>query len=167
MSGTGLVKIRAESKWLRRALSLTLVLAFAGPAVFSGQALADYRITRDHGGEIKQYEAKYARLRDKGERVIIDGICNSACTLLLGILPPNKVCVTPRASLGFHQAYFDQRWTAGVKIISYSGTEELMGYYPQSVKEWIARHGGLTTQMKRVTNGTELWMLVDPCPEEF
>ena len=167
MSGTGQDGLRARSRWLRHGLALALTLGCAGPAVFSGQAWADYRITRDHGGEIKSYEAKYAHLRDKGERVIIDGICNSACTLLLGILPPGKVCVTPRASLGFHQAYFDQRWTAGIKVISYAGTAELMGYYPQSVKEWIARHGGLTTQMKKVTNGTELWALVDPCPDEF
>jgi len=161
MSGTGQDGLRAKSRWWRRGLALALTLGCAGPA------LADYRITRDHGGEIKSYEAKYTHLRDKGERVIIDGICNSACTLLLGILPPGKVCVTPRASLGFHQAYFDQRWTAGIKVISYSGTAELMEYYPQSVKEWIARHGGLTTQMKKVTNGRELWALVDPCPDEF
>jgi len=167
MSGTGRHGLRVTSAWRRRGRGLALLACCAGPAVFSGQAWADYRITRDHGGEIKQYEAKYARLRDKGERVIIDGICNSACTLLLGIMPPGKVCVTPRASLGFHQAYFDQRWTAGVKVTSYAGTAELMGYYPQSVKEWIARHGGLTTQMKKVTNGAELWMLVDPCPDEF
>ena len=130
-------------------------------------ARADLHITRDHGGYVEEYKAKYAHIRDTGQRVIIDGICNSACTLLLGIMPPGKVCVTPRASLGFHQAYFDQRWTAGVKITSYSGTAELMGYYPQPVKEWIARHGGLTTTMKKVANGPELWMLVDPCPDEF
>jgi hypothetical protein len=75
--------------------------------------------------------------------------------------------VTPRASLGFHLAYFDQRWTAGVKITSYAGTEELMGFYPASVKDWIARHGGLTTKMKHLNNGPELWLLVDPCPDEF
>jgi len=32
----------------------------------AGPALADYRITRDHGGEIKSYESKYERLRDAG-----------------------------------------------------------------------------------------------------
>ena len=37
------------------------------------------------------------------------GICNSACTLVLGIVPLNRICATPRASLGFHQAYYDKR----------------------------------------------------------
>jgi hypothetical protein len=46
--------------------------------LLSGPAFADLRITRDHGGHVEQYKAKYAKLRDKGERVIIDGICNSA-----------------------------------------------------------------------------------------
>jgi hypothetical protein len=35
------------------------------------------------------------------------------------------------------------------------------------VRAWIARKGGLSAQMKRVFNGTELWTLIDPCPEEF
>jgi hypothetical protein len=42
-----------------------------------------------------------------------------------------------------------------------------MQYYPQPVKDWIARHGGLTSKMKHVTNGSELWTLVDPCPDEL
>jgi len=130
-------------------------------------ASADYRITRDHGGLVDEYKAKYARLRDSGERIIIDGICNSACTLVLGIVPLNRVCVTPRASLGFHQAYYDKRWTAGVKVASAEGTADLVSYYPSTVKEWIHRNGGLTLQMKHVRNGVDLWTIVDPCPEEF
>jgi hypothetical protein len=135
--------------------------------LMSTAANADYRITRDFGGLVEQYKAKYAKIRDRGERVIIDGICNSACTLVLGIVPLNRVCVTPKASLGFHQAYYDKAWTFGVKVTSYAGTADLVRYYPQSVKEWISRQGGLTPEMKRVKNGPELWMMVDPCPEEF
>ena len=42
-----------------------------------------------------------------------------------------------------------------------------MSVYPASVKSWIARHGGLTPQMKRLKNGAELWAIIDPCPDEF
>ena len=66
-------------------------------------ARADLHITRDHGGYVTEYKAKYERIRDRKERVIIDGICNSACTLVFGIVPMNKICVTPKASLGFHR----------------------------------------------------------------
>jgi hypothetical protein len=144
-----------------RGLSFVLLLALTVPAS------ADLRITRDLGGYVDQYKAKYARVRDANERVIIDGVCNSACTLLLGMVPLNRVCATPRASLGFHQAYYDKRWTAGEKVTSVAGTAELMSIYPRSVKKWIARQGGLGAEMKHLRNGRELWAIVDPCPEEF
>jgi hypothetical protein len=145
-----------------RSLVVIVVLALS-----ASSASADYRITRDHGGLVDQYKEKYAKIRDRGERVIIDGICNSACTLVLGIVPLNRVCVTPKASLGFHQAYYDQSWTLGMKVTSYAGTADLVSYYPPSVKDWIKRHGGLTTEMKKVKNGPELWTMIDPCPDEF
>jgi hypothetical protein len=144
-----------------RALAVILL------ALSTTAAAADYRITRDHGGLVDDYKAKFAQLRDRGERVIIDGICNSACTLVLGIVPLNRICVTPRASLGFHQAYYDKRWTMGVKVASAEGTADLVSYYPLTVREWIKRNGGLTLQMKHVRNGVDLWTIVDPCPEEF
>ena len=89
-------------------------------------ARADLHITRDHGGYVEEYKAKYKRIRDRKERVIIDGICNSACTLVFGIVPMNKICVTPRASLGFHQAYYDKAFTFGIKVTSAEGTSDLM-----------------------------------------
>jgi hypothetical protein len=147
---------------MRRLAWLLIFCVFAGPP-----AWADMRITRDHGGRVDEYKARYAKIRDAGERVIIDGICNSACTLVLGIVPLNRICVTPRASLGFHEAYLDKSWTMGIRVASASGTDDLMSYYPQSVKEWIARKGGLTPKMKSVKNGPDLWAMVDSCPEEF
>ncbi|MBZ0146223.1 MAG: hypothetical protein K8F62_01605 [Pseudorhodoplanes sp.] len=130
-------------------------------------AQADVRITRDFGGHVDQYKKRYAQIRDRGERVIIDGICNSACTLVLGIVPLNKICVTPRAAMGFHQAYYDRRYTAGLYVASYAGTDELMSYYPDTLKEWIEQKGGLARQMKTIKNGVDLWAIIDPCPDEF
>src|SRR6478735_6836868 len=92
---------------------LSLLLLFVAGAT---PARAELHITRDHGGYVEEYKVKYKRVRDKGERVIIDGICNSACTLVLGIVPMNKICVTPKASLGFHQAYYDKAFTFGIKV---------------------------------------------------
>ena len=141
---------------------LTTLLLFA-----ASPARADLHITSDHGGYVSEYKAKYERIRDSHERVIIDGVCNSACTLVFGIVPLNKVCVTPRASLGFHEAYYDKAFTFGNKVTSYEGTSELMSYYPQPVKDWIRRNGGLSNEMKKIKNGVDLWKIVDPCPEEW
>ena len=137
------------------------------PLLAATPARAVLRITSDHGGYVSEYKAKYERIRDRRERVIIDGICNSACTLVFGIVPLNRVCVTPRAIIGFHEAYYDKAFTFGIKVTSAEGTSDLMSYYPQPVKDWIRHNGGLTTDMKKIKNGTELWKIVDPCPEEF
>jgi hypothetical protein len=142
-----------------------LALLFLTLAVAPARAVL--HITLDRGGYVEEYKTKYKRIRDNGERVIIDGICNSACTLVFGIVPMNKICVTPKASVGFHQAYYDKAFTFGIKVTSLDGTSELMSYYPQAVRDWIRRNGGLTTEMKKIKNGVDLWKIVDPCPEEW
>src|SRR3954462_6391378 len=126
-----------------RITSLALLLLFFAAV----PARADLHITRDHGGYVEEYKTKDKRIRDRKERVIIDGICNSACTLVFGIVPMNKICVTPKASLGFHQAYYDKAFTCGSKVPSAAGPSGLMSYYPDTVKDWIRRNGGLTTEM--------------------
>jgi hypothetical protein len=92
-------------------MRITLLSLLFVSCLAAGPARADLHITRDHGGYVEEYKTKYARIRDHKERVIIDGICNSACTLVFGIVPLNMICVTPRASLGFHQAYYDKAFT--------------------------------------------------------
>jgi hypothetical protein len=144
----------------------SFTLALLVHALLWGTASAgDYRITRDLGGYIDEYKAKFTVIRDHGDRVIIDGACDSACTLVLGIVPLNHICVTPRARLGFHMAYNDQLAPNGTKVISEEATADLMSYYPQSVKRWLSRHGGLTPHLKKLKNSPELWEIVDPCPE--
>src|ERR1700740_3858635 len=70
----------------------------------SAPATATVRIANDTGGQIGPYLSKYRALRSSGERVEIDGTCASACTMLLGIIPRNRICITPRATLLFHSA---------------------------------------------------------------
>ena len=159
--------LRQRMRWLSLA-RLTALAVLALTAAAGGRpAAADVRITRDYGGLVDAYKAKYARLAAAKERVIVDGVCNSACTLVLGVVPLRRLCVTPRASFGFHQAYYDKRWTAGAKVTSIAGTAELMSVYPDKVKRWISRNGGLTSQMKHLKSGPDLWAIVDPCPDEF
>ena len=56
------------------------------------------------------YLEVFARVRQSGERVVIDGLCLSACTLVLSTIPRNRICVTRRAVLGFHAPrLFDPR----------------------------------------------------------
>ena len=65
-------------------------------------ALADVRILASPGGAVPNYVNFFSQVRRSGERVIIDGPCLSACTLVLSTIPRNRICVTSRAVLGFH-----------------------------------------------------------------
>jgi hypothetical protein len=150
----------------RDEISMRVVLAFV-LLLAATAAQADLRITRDTGGYIDQYKTKYERIRDRGGRVVIDGVCNSACTMVLGIVPRERICVTPRASLGFHKAYYDPDITFGIKVTSQEETSELMSVYPPEVKEWLKRRGGLSDEIKRLRNGADMWKIANPCPEEF
>jgi hypothetical protein len=80
---------------------LVAVLLLAG----AGTSHAAVRISDDRGGQIGTYVTKFRHLRSSGQSVIIDGLCASACTIVLGAVPRDRICVTPRAMLGFHAAY--------------------------------------------------------------
>jgi hypothetical protein len=120
---------------MRKRLIPTAILLFFGLV----SAAAAMRIGNDGGGQIGAYLARYHALRASGERVEIDGTCASACTMLLGLIPRDRICVTPRAKLVFHSAW-DARGDAAVAA---DGNRILWANYPQSVRQWIKHHGGL------------------------
>jgi len=100
------------------------------------------RITNDRGGLIAAYIVRYQRLASSGESVIIDGLCASACTMVLSALPHDRICVTSRATLGFHAAW---NYAANGRAFSDpDATLMLYSTYPAPVRRWIARRGGLT-----------------------
>ncbi len=108
-------------------------------------ASATVRIAEDRGGQIGQYLQSFAAVRESGERVVIDGNCLSACTLVLGLIPNDRICATPRARFGFHAAWMPD--DNGRPVTSAMGTQALWSIYPVSVRRWIDRHGGLSRRM--------------------
>src|SRR5262247_1573193 len=110
----------------------TVLLAAAAAATISlsvSSASATVRIVSDYGGQIGPYLEQFAALRHSGERVIIDGPCLSACTMILGVIPRNRICVTPRARLGFHAAWHPGG--NGRPVASPEATQLLMSIYPE------------------------------------
>jgi hypothetical protein len=63
-----------------------------GTLFIAGSASADVRIVNDPGGEVSSYLRTFYQMRVTGERIVIDGPCLSACTLLTGIVPRDHVC---------------------------------------------------------------------------
>ena len=122
-----------------------LLLCAAMLACGVTSAAATMRIVDDRGGQFGKYMETFAKVRSSGERVIIDGDCMSACTMVLGLVPSKQLCVTPRARFGFHAASMPN--DDGRLVTSGLATEALWGIYPASVRRWIIQHGGLTKQM--------------------
>jgi hypothetical protein len=140
------------------------ILAGAVLAVLASQpASAVVRISNDAGGQIGPYLDRLASLRSSGQSVVIDGPCLSACTLLLGIIPRDRICVTPRARLGFHAAWKpDQN---GNKRLSREGTRALWDIYPSEIRSWLTRRGGLKPKMVYLS-GSELAAMYTACPSQ-
>jgi hypothetical protein len=98
------------------------------------------RIRDDMGGSLGKYLLIFTKMRDSGERVIIDGNCFSACTLVT-IIPKERICVTQRAVLGFHAGWIGDQ--TGKRSTSAEGTSLLFELYPPAIRRWITSHGGL------------------------
>lgn len=135
-----------------------LAAAFLVMGVSSSQAMM--RITDDRGGRIGTYVDKYQELRTSGDTVMIDGLCASACTIVLGAVPPNRICVTSRANLGFHAAW--DFGNNGQAVTNSEATRMLYAMYPAPIRRWIASHGGLTPRMLFL-HGRQLTTLYKPC----
>ena len=123
-------------------------------------ARADVRIESSTGGEVGSYLRLFAAVRQSGQRVIIDGPCLSACTLVLSTIPQDRICVTPRAVLGFHAArWIDQQ---GQQYAAPQETRLVSATYPAAVRAWIQRNGGLTQKLI-ILRGRQLAALYPRC----
>src|SRR6201995_4036158 len=80
------------------AITVTLSALAAPPA------RAEVRILASPGGQVGPFLDLFERVRNSGERVVIDGPCLSACTLVLSMVPRDRICVTRRAVFGFPAA---------------------------------------------------------------
>jgi hypothetical protein len=118
------------------------------------------RIDTDSGGQIGPYLETLMALRNSGQSVMIDGPCLSACTLVLGMIPRERICVTPRAEFGFHSAWSHDEY--GRVVPNHSGTQLLMEMYPDYVRKWIKQHGGLSSRVIYLS-GRELATMYRNC----
>src|SRR5271167_4015959 len=114
-------------------------------ALVSPPAQADVRILGSRGGQVGPFLDMFEKVRASGERVVIDGPCLSACTLVLSMVPGERICVTRRAVLGFHAARsMDRR---GRLYAEPEASELVLQAYPAGVRSWIVRRGGLTSRL--------------------
>jgi hypothetical protein len=124
-----------------RAIGLVIILC----ALTAPPAQAEIRILGSLGGQVGPFLDLFERVRASGERVVIDGPCLSACTLVLSMVPNSRICVTRRAVLGFHAARsIDRR---GRLYAEPEASELVLEAYPAPVRSWIRSRGGLTSRL--------------------
>src|ERR1035437_7064537 len=125
------------------AVAFALVVGPARGAVHPGVIV----ISDDSGGSVSDHVKFYNRIREAGIPVRIEGLCVSACTLVLE-LPRTQVCITSTASFGFHLAS-DGEPNANL-------TDALIRrFYPPAVQAWIKDytrlHGKLSERVIYMT----------------
>ena len=144
---------------MRRVVIKAVVVAAALCAAMS-PTRAEVRILASPGGQVGPFLDLFERVRESGERVVIDGPCLSACTLVLSIVPDNRICVTRRAVLGFHAARsIDRR---GRLYAEPEASREVLAAYPAPVRGWISSRGGLTSRLL-LLRGRELAAIYPRC----
>jgi hypothetical protein len=129
-------------------------------ALAAPPAHAEVRILESPGGQVGPFLDLFEQVRASGERVVIDGPCLSACTLVLSMIPADHICVTRRAVLGFHAARSrDQR---GRMYAEPEASALVLQTYPSGVRNWIVHRGGLTSHLL-LLRGRELAALYPTC----
>lgn len=144
---------------MRMAIIKAIVFAAAMSAA-TVPVRAEVRILASPGGQVGPFLELFDRVRETGERVVIDGPCLSACTLVLMTVPRERICVTRRAVLGFHAARsIDGR---GRIYAEPEASRLVHAAYPAPVRDWIRRRGGLTSRML-LLRGRELARIYPRC----
>ena len=145
---------------MRTAVMRAVFLAAVLCGLVLSPAQAEVRILASPGGKVGPFLDLFERVRASGERVVIDGPCLSACTLVLSTVPNNRICVTRRAILGFHAARsLDQR---GRMYAEPEASELVLEAYPAAVQGWIRRRGGLSSRLL-LLRGRELAAIYPSC----
>jgi hypothetical protein len=145
---------------MANAVLKTIFVATALCALALPPARAEIRILASPGGQVGPFLQLFERVRASGERVVIDGPCLSACTLVLDLVPSNRICVTRRAILGFHAARsVDQQ---GRMYAEPEASQLVLEAYPAPVRDWIRRRGGLSSRLL-LLRGRELAAIYPSC----
>jgi hypothetical protein len=104
----------------------------------AGGRQAVVRLTNEKGGNIERHIARFQQLAASGANVEIVGVCKSACTMILGIVPRNRLCATPGTVFEFHAANYTDRY--GRNVQNDSWTERMTQFWPENVKNWVAKN---------------------------
>jgi hypothetical protein len=107
----------------------------------------------EQGGALNEHWERFQLYADRNDEVELRGECYSACTLVMSLLPRERICVGERASLHFHRA----RYGAGEYAGKPNGWATHLMYqsYPDDIRAWLDSKGG-----ESMMPDNEFWTLL-------
>jgi len=99
------------------------------------------------GGWFAQFDPIVQQYNQSGEQFRIEGHCQSACTMFLGI---RNVCVVRSASLLFHAGH-DRSWN-----IKPSATNHLMRHYNAKLRAYLVANRIMETISFTTISGSDM-----------
>jgi hypothetical protein len=91
------------------------------------------------GGLIGEHTTRFWAHGQTGAPVEMRGGCWSACTMITGFVPKERLCFAPGAFLAFHAA----RTAEPPYRLNSAGTWTMYASYPAEIRQWIDHHGGV------------------------
>ena len=123
----------------------------------------------ERGGMINEHIERWRKVDESGDDVEIRGKCPSACTLIMGFVPSDRICFGEDASLQFHMPGWanDVNQAPGIDAAKW-----MLNQYPQDIRAWIIAKGGvekMTYYAMWKLDAQELWRMgcrkCEPEPE--
>jgi hypothetical protein len=93
----------------------------------------------ENGGRIDWHWYRFKAMDYSGAQIEVHGRCRSACTLITGAIPKDRLCFAEGAFLGFHWA----REGAWDGPLSRESTQWLIDHYPADIRAWLDKQGGI------------------------
>jgi hypothetical protein len=119
---------------------IAVIVAICAPlTAHSAHAEKVYYIRNDPGGKVLARYDMYPRINAEYDRVVIDGRCKSSCTMVLGLVPLEKICITSRGYFMFHAAHKAN----GDRTYNPRGTQNMLFAYAPVVRDWVIAHHAL------------------------
>lgn len=130
------------------------------PAKLSPPLTGPKTVTRlyyEPGGEVVEHWRRWSALAASGDNVEIRGSCMSACTLIMALIPRDRLCFGTHSSLQFH---ITRDPKSGKTTPNTS--QWMLEQYPEDIRKWLIARGGvdkMTVMDMWVLKDWQLWSM--------
>jgi hypothetical protein len=133
---------------------VSAILLMASTSAMAAGSSAGYGM----GGQFVRFDPVVAQYNKSGELFRIEGHCQSACTLFLGI---RNVCVEPGAQLLFHAGHDRER------NLTAKSTNHMLAAYKPALRRYLVSNHYMDTPAFHTIAGQELISKFGykPCPK--